>query len=168
MKKSNPTLQDKLKRNSTGDLVIVILVLALCIFGIIMVFSASYYVSINEDGNPYSYLKKQIIWFGLGLVTMIIFSRIDYHIWGKFWILFYLIGLVLLVAVKIPGLGINVNGATRWIRMLNGKRPSECRSLKRKASNEARKKDSNLVRKKDSNRAKKTGKKQISLKTPGE
>ncbi len=115
MKKSKKTLADKLKRRSSGDLFLVILVLALCIFGIIMVFSASYYVSINEDGNPYSYLKKQIIWFCLGLVTMVLFSRIDYHIWGRFWVLFYIVGMVLLIAVKIPGLGIEVNGATRWI-----------------------------------------------------
>ena len=89
--------------------------LILCLFGIIMVFSASYYVSINEDGNPYSYLKKQLMWFGMGLVTMLIFSRIDYHIWGKFWVLFYLIGLALLGALFIPHIGININGATRWI-----------------------------------------------------
>ena len=89
--------------------------LILCLFGIIMVFSASYYVSINEDGNPYSYLKKQLMWFGMGLVTMLIFSRIDYHIWGQFWVLFYLIGLALLGALFIPHVGININGATRWI-----------------------------------------------------
>ena len=115
MKKTKETVAEKLTKRSSGDLFMVILVLGLCIFGIIMVFSASYYVSINEDGNPYSYLKKQIMWFALGLVTMIIFSRIDYHIWGRFWVLFYLVGLVLLIAVKVHGLGIEVNGATRWI-----------------------------------------------------
>ena len=115
VKKKRFSLIEWIKTNNGGDLVMVLLVMILCIFGIIMVFSASYYVSINEDGNPYSYLKKQLIWFALGFATMIIFSRIDYHVWGKFWVLFYLAGLALLVMVKIPGLGITVNGATRWI-----------------------------------------------------
>ena len=115
VKKPKFSLIEWIKSNNGGDLVMVILVMILCLFGIIMVFSASYYVSINEDGNSYSYLKKQLIWFVLGFATMIIFSRIDYHIWGKFWVLFYLAGLLLLVMVKIPGLGITVNGATRWI-----------------------------------------------------
>ena len=109
------SLIEWIKSNNGGDLIMVILVLMLCIFGIIMVFSASYYVSINEDGNPYSYLIRQLIWFGLGFGTMILFSRIDYHVWGKFWVLFYLVGLLLLIMVKIPGLGITINGATRWI-----------------------------------------------------
>ena len=114
MKKKN-NVSEKLKISTTGDLGIVILVLILCLFGIIMVFSASYYVSINEDGNPYSYLKKQLMWFAMGFVTMVLFSRIDYHLWGRFWMLFYLVGLLLLVAVLIPHVGININGATRWI-----------------------------------------------------
>ena len=111
--KNKENASEKLKISSSGDLSIVILVL--CLFGIIMIFSASYYVSISEDGNPYSYLKKQLLWFSMGLITMLLFSRIDYHIWGKFWILFYIIGLGLLMALFVPGIGININGATRWI-----------------------------------------------------
>ena len=93
----------------------VLVVLGLCIFGIIMVFSASYYVSINENGNPYAYLIRQSIWFVMGLAAMIVLSRIDYHIWSKFSVIFYLVGLGLLVALFIPHIGININGATRWI-----------------------------------------------------
>ncbi len=115
MKEPKVKLSEKLKNNSSGDLSIVILVLVLCLFGVIMVFSASYYVSINETGSPYAYLKRQLMWFGLGLVAMFILSRIDYHIWGRFAFVLYVAGLLLLVAVKIPGVGITINGATRWI-----------------------------------------------------
>lgn len=106
---------EKIKSSSSGDLGMIILVLVLCLIGIIMVFSASYYVSISEDGNPYAYLKRQLMWFAMGLVTMIFFSRIDYHLWGRLWLLFYIIGLGLLLMVLVPGIGININGATRWI-----------------------------------------------------
>lgn len=110
-------ISDSFKGNRNGDLKMVIIVLALCLFGIIMVFSASYYDSISETGSPYAYLIRQSLWFGLGLVTMVLFSRVDYHIWGKLWLLAYLLGLVLLVAVIIPGIGVNINGATRWINV---------------------------------------------------
>ncbi|MBQ6608701.1 MAG: cell division protein FtsW, partial [Firmicutes bacterium] len=75
----------------------------------------SYYVSINESGTPYAYLRRQLLWFAMGLAAMIILSRIDYHFWINFTPIFYLVGLGLLVALFIPGLGIEVNGATRWI-----------------------------------------------------
>ena len=115
MKESGSGLFNWIKRNNGGDLLIIILVLMLCIFGIIMVFSASYYVSINESGNPYAYLKRQLMWFGLGFAFMILLSRIDYHVWGKLSLLAYLGGLALLVMVLVPGVGVNINGATRWI-----------------------------------------------------
>ena len=115
MEKKNSGVVNLIKSNSSGDLSIVLLVLVLCIFGIIMVFSASYYVSINESGSPYAYLRRQLLWFAMGLVAMVVLSRIDYHFWINFTPIFYLVGLGLLVALFIPGLGVNINGATRWI-----------------------------------------------------
>jgi len=115
MEKKKFSFINFIKSNNGGDLSIVLLVLILCLFGIIMVFSASYYVSINESGTPYAYLRRQLLWFAMGLAAMIILSRIDYHFWINFTPIFYLVGLGLLVALFIPGLGIEVNGATRWI-----------------------------------------------------
>ena len=79
MEKKRFSLINFIKSNNGGDLVIVLLVLILCIFGIIMVFSASYYTSINESGSPYAYLRRQLMWFAIGLAAMIVLSRIDYH-----------------------------------------------------------------------------------------
>lgn len=115
MEKKRFSLVNFIKNNNGGDLSIVLLVLILCIFGIIMVFSASYYTSINETGSPYAYLRRQLIWFAMGLAAMIVLSRIDYHFWMRFSFLFYMGGLFLLVALFIPGVGIEINGATRWI-----------------------------------------------------
>ena len=69
----------------SGDFLLVILTIALVIFGIIMVFSASYYQSINESesGSPYNYLIRDIIWAALGFVLMIITTALDYRIYRK-------------------------------------------------------------------------------------
>lgn len=115
MEKKRFSLTNFIKSNNGGDLVIVLLVLILCIFGIIMVFSASYYTSINESGSPYAYLRRQLMWFAIGLAAMIVLSRIDYHFWLRFSFLFYVAGILLLLALFIPGVGIEINGATRWI-----------------------------------------------------
>ncbi len=99
----------------TGDLSIVLLVMLLCIFGTIMIFSASYYYALAAEGNAYAYLKKQLIWLVLGIAAMWVTSNIDYHIYDRFYKWIYGIGLALLIAVKLPGVGTEVGGATRWI-----------------------------------------------------
>lgn len=104
----------KKEDSSSCDFLIVILVTALVIFGVVMVFSASYYKSINqtEDGSPYFFLKKQAVFALLGFVIMWITSRIDYHIWGKLSKPIFFIGVGLLVLVLTP-LGIEENNASR-------------------------------------------------------
>ena len=56
----------------SGDFLLTILVLGLVVFGVIMVFSASYYSSISETGDPYTYLKDNIKWALLGAVLMLV------------------------------------------------------------------------------------------------
>lgn len=105
----------KLNNKQHIDRHIVLIVAGLCIFGTVMVFSASYYDALNSDGSPYVYLIRQLMWLAFGTVLMIIFTVTDYHFLVKFWRIIFLAGLVLLIAVKIPGIGTTVNGATRWI-----------------------------------------------------
>ena len=63
----------------SGDFILVLTMLALVIFGIIMVFSASYYYSINEYGDPYYYLKRDIVWAVTGLILMLIAAVLNYR-----------------------------------------------------------------------------------------
>ena len=57
------------------DFLVVILVLVLAVFGIVMVFSASYYKAINEAGSPYFYLRKQLGFAVMGCVAMCSFPE---------------------------------------------------------------------------------------------
>ena len=101
-------------KQKTGDLSIVLLVTILVIFGIVMIFSASYYYAISQYDDPYHYLKRQIIWVIAGAIGMWITSKIDYHFWLRLWIIVPVICLILLLLIFTP-LGIEVNGATRWL-----------------------------------------------------
>ena len=65
------------------DFPLTVMVTVLVIFGVVMIFSASYYYSINMFGTPYQYLKDQIFNAGLGFVLMWIASKIDYRIFRR-------------------------------------------------------------------------------------
>ena len=90
--------------SSSCDFGVVVLVTALVIFGVVMVFSASYYKSINLSDNhsPYMFLKKQGIYAVIGFIIMWLASRIDYHIWGKLSKPIFAVGLLLLFLVLTP------------------------------------------------------------------
>ena len=97
------------------DYLVVILTTMLVIFGIVMVFSASYYSSLSSvSGSPFSYLKKQLVFAVIGFVLMYVMSYTDYHLMRKWSLWIILISYMLLVAVLTP-IGTSVNGAQRWI-----------------------------------------------------
>lgn len=101
-------------RFKSGDFVLTILVLALVVFGIIMVFSASYYSSISETGDPYAYLKDHIVWAVAGSVLMLITALLNYRIYRKLAPALLVVSLILLLLL-LTDLGITRNNATRWL-----------------------------------------------------
>lgn len=114
--KQKKTTNRRLKKKTmkSGDFPLVILTLGILIFGITMVFSASYYTSINDAGNPYAYLIRDAVWAAAGVVAMIVVANIDYHVFFKYAKPIMYISVVLLVLLLTP-LGIERNYATRWL-----------------------------------------------------
>lgn len=108
----------RLKANfiSSGqsDFILLAAATALVIYGVVMVFSSSYYIALNREGTPFYYLGRQIFFASTGFIMMYIMSKFDYHKLIKFTPLVMILALVLLVLV-IAGLGRTVNNATRWI-----------------------------------------------------
>ncbi len=102
------------RRMKSGDFVLVLITLGLVIFGIIMVFSASYYTSINKSGNPYSYLIKDTVWAMLGLGAMVVTASVDYRVYAKVAKPTMIISIILLLLLFTP-LGIELNYAKRWL-----------------------------------------------------
>lgn len=104
---------DENKRNSLDFGMLVTIIILLCL-GLIMVSSASSYHALSTYNNSSYLLTRQLIFALAGVVAMFIISRIDYRVFSKWSYVFYGIALVLLIAVLTP-LGVNVNGATRWL-----------------------------------------------------
>lgn len=98
----------------SGDFALTALVMILVIFGVIMVFSASYYYAISEEGTPYYYLIRDIIWAVVGTAAMMFMAVFDYHRMLKAAIPVMGIAFLLLLLVFTP-LGVTLNNATRWI-----------------------------------------------------
>ena len=97
------------------DFTLVITVLILLGLGIVMVLSASSPSAYSTTGSSYTYAIRQIQFAILGIVAMIIISRIDYHKYHKVYKLAYVVGIILLLLVMVPGLKYSAKGATRWI-----------------------------------------------------
>ena len=103
-----------------------ITVILLSIFGLIMIYSASYIWAEYKFGNPYKYLLNQSLFFCIGLFIMNILSKIDYKLYYKHANKILLLCLILLILVLIPGIGSIRNGSRSWFSLMGfGFQPSE-------------------------------------------
>lgn len=88
----------------------------LTLFGVVMVYSASAVIAVQENHNQFHYVLKQGIWVLLGFGAMFFMMRIDYQFLNRAWVVYglLLITVLLLLAVfAFPP----VNGARRWIKL---------------------------------------------------
>lgn len=84
-------------------------------FGVLMVYSASYYSAQQQTGDAFFYMKKQLAGLVLGGIAMAVMALFPYRKLKKLKWPALIISLVLLAAVFVPGLGVENYGATRWI-----------------------------------------------------
>ena len=100
--------------NKPFDFILLIDVLIMLSLGIVMVLSASSPSSLAETGSSYSYVKTQAFSAVLGIILMLIISKIDYKIYKKFYKIIYIICIALIASVATFA-GHEVGGAKRWI-----------------------------------------------------
>lgn len=110
------------------DLLLFAAALLLVSLGLVMVFSASSVLAMAEIGDPFYYLKRQLIGVAVGMMAMLVIMQIDYHIYQRFAILGVAIAYILLIAVLV--VGTEISGSRRWInlRIIN-LQPSELAKL---------------------------------------
>jgi cell division protein FtsW len=99
-----------------GDAYLFGAVLALLAIGLVMVYSASSVVAYDQLGDSGYFFKRQAAWIAIGLAAMWLAGRIHYRRLRRLAVPLLLVGLVLLVAVLVPGVGRVAGGARRWIQ----------------------------------------------------
>jgi len=101
-KTARPTAAtDRRTRASSGDLILMAAVIALGIFGLLMLYSAGTDFSLRTYGSANYIFDKQLLWMVIGILVAFIFSRVDYHLWRKIAVPIMGVTILLLVLVLI-------------------------------------------------------------------
>lgn len=91
------------------------LTFALLCFGLLMVASASMVISDRQFGYPFHYLFRQGIYSGIGLMLLLVATRIPTTLWQRISVPLLFISLFLLFIILLPGIGRVMNGSRRWL-----------------------------------------------------
>ena len=79
-----------------------------------MLFSTSAFAR-DSHGDIYFFIRRQAIWFGIGLVVCTFAALVDYHFWQRTWWLWFAFALVALALCYFPHIGMRINGSRRWV-----------------------------------------------------
>jgi cell division protein FtsW len=99
------------------DLGIMIAAGALAALGVIMVASSSIAIADGQHVGPFYYVTRHVVFLGLGVALGIVMTRIELEWLERNAFVLLLLAIILLLLVFVPGLGLRVNGARRWIRL---------------------------------------------------
>ncbi len=99
------------------DLLLLAATTALLVIGLIMVASASIALGDRSHGNAFHFLERQVFAAALGLAVGWCLVKVPSSIWQRLGPWLAGAALLLLVLVLVPGLGNEVNGSTRWLRV---------------------------------------------------
>jgi len=99
------------------DRLLLLSTLVLVAFGLLMVYSASSVMALKRYGDSAYFLKRQALWAGGGLVAMYAAWKMDYRKFKYISLPALAVMFILLLLVLVPGIGAEINGAKRWIRI---------------------------------------------------
>lgn len=90
-------------------------VLALVVIGLVTIASAGVFYGETRFEDEYFFLRRQLVGVGVGMIAFFLFQNIDYHVWRKLALPFFILTVLCLVAVLLPGVGERIYGASRWL-----------------------------------------------------
>jgi cell division protein FtsW len=100
------------KEKQPMDLPLLVLVFLLLVSGLIALFSASYATAYYNEGNSFAFISRQLLWAAIGVVFMLIISKIPYQIFHRLALPIMVLSIALLVVVLFMP---PINGCRRWI-----------------------------------------------------
>src|SRR6185436_14161465 len=103
--------------------------IGLALFGVVMVYSASAMIAVQENHNQFHYVIKQGVWTIVGFAAMFLAMRFDYRRLNRAWIVYGLLLVTILALVAVFAFA-PINGARRWIKLSGfSAQPSEVAKL---------------------------------------
>jgi cell division protein FtsW len=105
-------------RPAAVDQILLVAVLLLVALGIVMIYSASAIRAQERFADPAYFLKRQLLWSAVAFAAMGAALVLDLKTLQRLSSILFLASLLLLLLVLLPGVGVKVNGARRWIRIL--------------------------------------------------
>ncbi|HEX7416244.1 MAG TPA: putative lipid II flippase FtsW [Smithellaceae bacterium] len=103
--------------NKLPDIILLLVTLILVTVGTAMIYSSSSIIALERFKDGQYFLKKQILFVFLGLISMVLMTKIPYTQLRKWAYPGMLLSLLLLAILLIPNVGIKRGGATRWLNM---------------------------------------------------
>ncbi|MFH1833072.1 MAG: putative lipid II flippase FtsW [Candidatus Levyibacteriota bacterium] len=97
------------------DLLLLATVVFLTLFGLLMIYDASSFIAFRDFADKNHYVKDQALWVVLGFCMLLFFSFFDYRRLYNLSIPLLIVAIIFLSLVFVPGVGIQVLGARRWI-----------------------------------------------------
>ena len=113
--------KEKVVSTTRYDFMLLFVTIGIALFGVIMIYSAGYSTAALK-GNPFQYVKTQIFCLILGIVAMLLLSVFDYQIimqklfHTKITLVHLLYVLALFLQSIVLVIGVDLNGAKRWLR----------------------------------------------------
>ena len=98
------------------DFTVMFIVLTLVLFGVVMIFSSSYYYTMTSErfnNDMFYFLKRQSIWAVLGICAMVFCMNVPYTLWKRFAKLAYWLSNIFLA--MLPFFGTELGGQKRWL-----------------------------------------------------
>ena len=99
------------------DIFLLSVVVFLTLFGLFMIYDASSFIAFRDFSDKYHYIKDQFFWVALGFAGLFIFANFNYHKLYNLSLPILFVAIVLLVLVFVPGIGVKLLGAHRWINV---------------------------------------------------
>lgn len=109
--------QNKIRTVGGFDKTFLVTVIILLAFGTIMIFSASYAYAGANRGDSYHYIKKQLLFAGVGIIIMYFMSHVDYKLIKLATIPIFIVSIGLMLLVTFSNSGEEHKGAARWLEL---------------------------------------------------
>lgn len=99
------------------DWICLAVTVSLVIIGLIMMFSTSSVVGFSHYNDPYFFIKRHLVFLFVGMAGLLVAFVIPHEFYKRVSVFGLVLAVVLIFLTLIPGLGVKIGGASRWLNL---------------------------------------------------